>query len=462
MASRALQINLGIRGLTPTRRGLQQVAQDADKASNAADKLTASLAALGKQIASLGTQRLNLNLGGGGSLPVASGGGYRGSGGGSLARWKAASAAVKADPTDFDAQVRLARAENSFQRDKELLRPKTGIDKLNSFFLSSRFGMGGAGGGGGLQLFPLVNRTLPLLGMGLSKLIGPLGLVYTGLSMFSRVASESAATLRSYANARLTSGGTPGEVAGLTGLGLPADQLAEHAAAFRRNISIEQMTGQQRASAAGLGIKPALNRFYGTQDEAGLLLDAIDKLHANRGNPNQLRYANELGLTPFLGIANRSDATYQRGRQDLMRRSQDMAGTDQLSRDVEGSKASLQADMQKYGAGAGKFWLNATRLWNVQWGHVFRGEGRQFFDAIAGKDPLLKSEGAAGAGGDTMKDLQKKTNSGIDRLIQVVEAGTGGLGAKGQRAVRLSGPSLQEAIRAGAFNHRMWNYSTRS
>lgn len=215
----------------------------------------------------------------------------------------------------FDAQYRAAKAQQAYKNAQKFLNPPAPpslAQKLMSAVMSSRVGFGA----GGVQLMPLVNRILPLLGTQVVAATTVIG----GLAAAAKAAADG---LTSFRDAMLTSGGTRAETAQLGTLGgaigLSDQQMARMAHSFSDSIS-------QGGTAAGFAGRAGIYDIgiFGDTDKAKNLLKWAAALR-QMSDAEATRAARATGTEDLLKFRDLSDSTFRQLYKDAIERAQEFS-----------------------------------------------------------------------------------------------------------------------------------------
>lgn len=283
-----------------------------------------------QQINALAAAARGLGIGGGSGSGASGGGsgggsGNRGGGGamqGPMARLIASNAALQKalasgnSAAIFDARVAATRASNAMQRaQSQLTGPSVG-KALQQAILSTRFNIGGQGFG----VSPLVGRTMSAAGIeggaavGATLAIAALALTVKvateGVQLFAQTLAAAVESLHASSTARQLTGGTPGGMAGLQALGIPAEAIAGLAGGLRNNLAAGGIAAAE-GHRQGLGV--VLPRGLQQIDELALLQKAIESVAFSSSNAaDRLSAAQRLGieaLIPSIELYRRHAAT---------------------------------------------------------------------------------------------------------------------------------------------------------
>ena len=288
---------------------------------NAAVNEFEKVAEAGRRAAQAGQ---NINAGGGGAGPQA--------------RFRAAQAAFDANPGDFDTTYRFRQAQRSLQRAERVVNNER-RDPLMDLIGTTRLNLG--------PVSPLVNRmNAAVPGMGIA--LGAAGLLKESFEIAARAAravgeafGSAAGIVTQLSAARTLSGGTTGQVSQLGSFGLSGGQITGLSSSLR-----ERLTSDPLAMMAGaqVGLSPQLGRAFGGQNEAGLLLKAIEGLRGIKDAEEQLRVARLLGLESTLELARVSDRVFAGMKRDaVVRRTLFDDQTLQSARDFAGEATRVSS-----------------------------------------------------------------------------------------------------------------------
>lgn len=221
----------------------------------------------------------------------------------------------------FDAQHNFNRANKAYGKAQNAMNPQPPeqdslMKRLGSVLSSSRFSVGG--GGGGPSLMPLVGQTLKaigpeieaVLGVGAEMLAGPIGIAVAAIALMSQMANAAAESLTAFKDSMVTSGGSGSEVAKLNAYGAAAG--VSDTAGLSRQLA-DKLAGNGQAAA--FGQQAGIHDFggaYSDLDKAKNLQKAIDYMLDPRTSDVQaLRFARVEGLEAFVKMRGISADTLQ-------------------------------------------------------------------------------------------------------------------------------------------------------
>lgn len=178
-----------------------------------------------------------------------------------------------------DAQIALQRAQQRFQG------PTPG-QRISRVLSSSRLNLG--------PISPLLGQ---LAGGGPA---GALLAAAGALRIFTGAVKDAAERARELGDAARISGGTAGEIARLSGMGIPGGEIAGRAAGLRQ----ASLTPYGQVARARLGLAPAVPRPYGSTNEAQALQETLKALRNVTDAEEQLRLARMLQVEDLLKYVN--------------------------------------------------------------------------------------------------------------------------------------------------------------
>ena len=186
--------------------------------------------------------------------------------------------------------------------------PASFMERLNKFFASSRFSVGGGGGSGALM--PLVGQALNLIGPAFASLAGPIGAVVGGFALMYSAADSAAKAITAFRDSMIVSGGTTSETALMGAIG--------------KLGGISDMAGAARTLADKLGTDGAAAAFgqqaggsdnssaWSKMDKATNLLKFIDHIVSLKTpDAAAARFARVEGLEWALKFRDASEGMYE-------------------------------------------------------------------------------------------------------------------------------------------------------
>lgn len=364
------------------------------------------------------------------------------------------------DPSQiFDARVRQARAQKSFDQAQKLVNPPKPpgfAEKLTNVFQSSRFAAG--------PLMPLAGQAMKLFGLS-----GPVGLAVTAgaaaVSVFAEQVKASAESLGQFRSAVLTAGGgNAGGVAGLAAMGIGPGAAGGMAAEF----NAARQTGWG-AMAAG----PVLPGPLGPRDQAAELekfIKTTAKLATFEQRFDKARNMGMPHLIESIELYRRHAASIEKDAAAL-RAINDEKGTqaaadfnDQLRRTSQNFGAIRDAIGKSYLPDLSKglgFLADKSRdlaLWLNKSGMVAEGLGRILGSTFGGIPNWIyligKLFGKSTDGADPQTQATKDNTDALNRLHDVWAQGIYGKGAAAARTMlpqNLRGHTLNRSLRANAI-----------
>lgn len=181
------------------------------------------------------------------------------------ARLGLSAASAGGDPDAIqDAVFRLKQAQDRLDRARQRLTPPSFTSRLQSAISSSRIGAGPQG----LQLFPLINRLIPLFG----RFTGPLALATSGLTGLAQAARQSAQTLGATSGAGMITGGGARNAAFLRAIGITPGEQPGFAGGLRERVARDPLA---MSAASRLGIQGVLPRDWDPGMDEGRLAEQI-------------------------------------------------------------------------------------------------------------------------------------------------------------------------------------------
>jgi len=118
-------------------------------------------------------------------------------------------------------------------------------------------------------------------------------------------------TAKEFAHLALTTGGTPGQAGGISGIGTALGIRDSEIEAMARAMNENMKTGPGISAAASVGVMPDFNDFH-VKNSAKQLMDVVQglrKLDAEGGRSKAVFAAMQLGVEGLLGYLNLTDAT---------------------------------------------------------------------------------------------------------------------------------------------------------
>lgn len=395
----------------------------------------------------------------------------------------------------FDAQFRVARAQQAYARAQNVVNPQPPSfwQRFMEFAGTSRFNLGRVGG---VEISPLVNRLGQLVapraaagglaggaagavagglaggaagaGVGLA-LVGSFVLATAAVKTLADITTAAAERLQDLARVSTETGGTMREVAQLQALGVGGAQGAQLANSLR-----ERLASDPRAllGSAQLGMAPSPNILTGSQDNARVLRDHLLALRQVRNAEEQLRLARMLGLESALDLLRVSDRAFaaQLRDADTQARIADPQATQQ-ARDFGAEISRIGQTAQMVGNALGKPFLEAgtviagfiadNLLVLAENLNTFAPVFKFVIDTLM--LPLrmvadLTRFLTAGDHNQDLRDAQDANTKALQANTAAIREGQFGPGSRGRNAVpgELRGQMLQHAIagntmRLGAF-----------
>lgn len=346
-------------------------------------------------------------------------------------------AARGAQPPEFvnlgvtAARVRELRAAQRFDKDFTT----AGRSPLQQALSGIQLGLGAAGAGGAAGLVGTVGQFAGILGK-----VNPALLVAAGaLGGLASATASAARQLMEIGQARITTGGTSGQVALgrilASAVGMDPGGIAGVAHSLRQRFALDPM-GQAAARSLGIGGLPTPRGLGAPVNEMDFLLRAIRGLRAAPSDTARQRIIEQAPeLEPFAMLGNASKETMDR-IEALAEQMNRIATPELLARTME-FRMSLGAFHQQWNA-----------LMMTIGGPVIRFLTQGMNEILSG----LQQLGLIPTAAQTAQQRQAEALSANTRALQMVREGLFGGGPRAQHAIPpgLRGFAFDEAIRRQA------------
>ena len=235
----------------------------------------------------------------------------------------------------FDAKIALKRAQESMNRANLELQGSGMWNRAAQAMAALRVRIGGGGGGGagggagvnalmggsgGMLVMPFASGIARLAtgagagGVAAGAIAVAIGAAIIGLKVFSEELGVATGLVRAFTSAGTLSGGSAGDIAGLTSIGIGAGNIPGMAQSLRERLSRDPFSIY---TAASLGGGYRMPRPFGSTNEAGDLMDLLSNLREVEDAEVQLRMARMLGLETSLELIRVSDKVWKAMENDI-------------------------------------------------------------------------------------------------------------------------------------------------